>query len=408
MNTLFIRLKNLPFYLCPAFIFTAGTMIFINLLTLIPSENMNALYDGLHSGITALFAFSGATFIIYFICKNTKKAVAAGYCVLLFDAVIYSICKVHISFVFVVILSLIFSFFFERGSLLAAFSVCSLISVITALSIGISYEYLFELLKAFCSSLKGKGALFGIINNAYSLLFSDNLSKLFYHKDYSGTAFVNSEIVTGVIDIFKAQKVAGIGVSKYMTGKYFVNIFVSSGLFLLLYQRFEKEQKMAFLLCFAIAVVFGDVRLFALFLLLYNPLMYLGYLFLIAVSYLSSYLLDIRIVFLKSGSLIELFRYLNKPVYFILAGLVITALTYFSESIILSKFDFQNRRIFPYGVKKLIAALGGERNIERIKENELTVRNPNLINILALDCEIKGNTVTLYPDDISALKPFFE
>ena len=407
MNNLFLRLKNLPIYLCPAFIFTAGTLLVINIITLIPSKRFEALYEGVNTAIPALFAFAACALIVFYVCKNSKKAIAAGYSILLFDVVLFSLCNVHISFVFSIILSLLFSFVFERFNLVSAFTFCAVISLVLALLSGLGYDYLFSLLKALCSKLKGRGALFGLVNNAYSLFFSYNLSKLFYFKDYSGTALSESGIITGVIDIFKAQKVAGINVSKYLTGKYFVNVFVSLGLLLLLIRKLEEEKQAAFFISFLVAVIFGDVRLFALFILVYNPLMYIGYLFLVFVSYLSAFLLDIRIVFLKSGSLFELFKYMDKPVYFFLAGLVITVLTYFLESIIISKFDFQSSRFIPFEVRRIIKALGGERNIEKVRGDCVILKNSNLVDILSLDCEVHGNSVSLYSDEISLLKQYF-
>ena len=178
-------------------------------------------------------------------------------------------------------------------------------------------------------------------------------------------------------------------------------------MFLLLFKKFENEQQIAFACCFGLAVVFGDVRLFSLFILVYNPMMYFGYLLVTAISYLSAYLLDIRIAFLKTGSLFELFKYMEKPVYFIITGLVITVLTYFLESLILSKFDFQSRKILPLEIRKIVIALGGYRNIERISDEKVILKNPNLVNILNLDCEIKGSEVTLHPDDLCALKAYF-
>ena len=407
MNNLFLRLKNLPFYLSLSFIFTAITLIAVNILALVNSKPVSAVYDAFYSGISALFAFCAGVMICFYVCKNTKKSVAAGYCILVFDAVLFALCRVHISFVFAIILALFFSSLFEKYSLLAAFCICFLTSLAFSLALGLGYDYLFSFLKALCLTLKGRGALFGLVNNVYSLVFSSNLETLFYHKDYSGTAFVNSNVITGVIDIFNAQKLAGINAAKYLTGKYFVNIFVSVGVFLLIYQRLESTVKSAFFLCFLLGVIFGDIRLFALFLLIYNPFMYFGYLLLTLVSYLAAYLLDIRIMLLKTGSLFELFKYMDKPIYFILTGLVITVLAYFLESLILTKFDFQSRRIVPSNIRKLVNALGGDRNIEKITGETVILRNPNLINILSLDCEIKGSEVTLLPDDISALREYY-
>ena len=76
------------------------------------------------------------------------------------------------------------------------------------------------------------------------------------------------------------------------------------------------------------------------------------------------------------------------------------------ENIIISKFDFQSKRILPYEVRKIVNSLGGESNIERINKGELLVKNPNLINILNLDCEIRGNRVKLLYDDLEKLRQF--
>ncbi|MBE6742468.1 MAG: hypothetical protein E7570_09245 [Ruminococcaceae bacterium] len=408
MNNLFLRLKNLPFYLSLAFIFSALTLLFINTLTLIPSTQMEKLYAGVNSAVTFLFALAAGVMINYRVCKNTRKALAAGFSLLLFDAVLFTLCGVHISFLLSIILSLAFSFITEKLSLINAFAVCSLISLAIALGLGLSYDLLLSLLKSFCTQMKGRGAIIGMINNAYSLAFSENLASLFYNNDYSGTAYVNGEIVSGVTNIFKAQGVAGDSVSRFLTGKYFVNIFLSLGIFALLFNKLEDEKKTAFSLCFALGVIFGDVRLFALFVLVYNPIMYLGYLALIIVSYLTAYLLDIRIAYERAGSVFELFRDFDKPFYFILAGVVLSILTYFLESIIISKVDFSGRKILPKEVRQIVKALGGERNIERAEEGIITVTNPNLINILSLDCEIKGDKVTLLPDDFDLIYRFFK
>ena len=406
MNDLFYRLKNLPYYLCPAFIMSAVVIFLINLITLIPGERFLSLYNGFFSGISALFAFAAAGLICYAVSKNTKKALASGFCILLFDIVLFSLCNVHISFVTAVILSLVFAFIYGKNDFYPAFFACSLLSLVLALCVGLSYDFLYSALKSFCLGLKGKGALFGTVNNLYSILFSDNLEKLFYHKDFSGTAFVDGKIVSGVMDVFSAQGIAGINASKFLSGKYFVNIFLSVGIFSLIFPRLDREGKAAVFLCLLNAVVFGDTRLFALFVLVFNPLMYFGYLLLVFLSYFFANLLDIRMMFFRQGSLIEMFKYMDKPFYFLLAGAVLAVLSFFVENIIISKFDFQSKRILPYEVRKIVNSLGGESNIERINKGELLVKNPNLINILNLDCEIRGNRVKLLYDDLEKLKQF--
>ena len=407
MSNLFLRLKNLPFYLCYAFIFSAFVLIAVNVLGLFSAEQFQTLYEDLSASCSALFAASSGALITYYVCQNSKKAIAASFCVLLFDFILFSLTEVHISFIFSVILSLLFSSVFEKSNVISAFFICALISITTSLLLGFLYEYLFELLKAFCSDLKGKGALFGTVNNFYSIMFSNNFEELFYHKEYSGAAYINGNVISGVMDIFTAQEVAGISVSKYLSGKYFVNIFLSIGLFITLYARLDSITKGAFASAFILSVIFGDARLLALFILIYNPAMYLGYLLLIMISYLVAYLLDIRLVYFKNGSLFELFTFGEKYAYFFLSGIVLIALTYFLESIILSKFDFQSRKIIPREVKQIVNALGGEGNIERIKGEKLFVKNANLIDILRLDCDIKENLVLLNYDDLELLKKFY-
>ena len=404
MNDLFYRLKNLPIYLCPAFAFCAALLILINTISLF---GFDELYSGVSAAAPVLFSCASALLMCHYSCKSFKKALAAGFCILAYDAVLFSLCSAHISFVFGIILSLFFSYIAKRFPIYQCFLICIFTVLVLSLSAGLSYEYLYSVLKKLCGILKGRGALFGAVNNLYSLLFSNNLSSLFFHKDYSGTAFSGGRIVSGVLDIFEAQGVAGTNASRYLSGKFIVNIFVCSALFLLINKRLDKNEKTALFICFLLAVLFGDIRLFSLFLLIYNPLMYLGFLLITAISYFSAYLLDVQLVYFKEGGIFELIKYRDKVLYFILAGFVIAVLTYFFEKIILSKYDFQSRKILPYDVKKIVSALGGDENIERINGERVELKNPNLIDILRLDCDIRGNNAYLNYDDLILLNKYY-
>jgi hypothetical protein len=141
--------------------------------------------------------------------------------------------------------------------------------------------------------------------------------------------------------------------------------------------------------------------------LLYNPVLYFSYLILIFISYFVSSLLDIRIGFINNGSIIELFKYGNDWFYFILAGVVIAFLSYFTSKLVTSNFDFQNKSILPKEIRKIVKALGGEDNIVKIFRNKVYVENPNLIDIIKLDCEIHENEITLCFDDLELLKEYF-
>lgn len=407
MTDLIHRLKSLPIYLSAPLGVCAVYLIMIYSVCLIPLPRANSLYEGFNSGITFIFAVLSAAAINFNICKNRKKAALCAGAVLFYDLVLFSLCEMHISLVFAIILSLLFSFICKKQSLFYSFIICLLISLILALSAGMGYEYFYRLLRGFCAFLKGKGALYGASENAYSLLFGNSLKKVFLGSDYSGSAYSKGKIISGVLDLFKTQKVAGINCSKYLSGKYFANIFLPIGISALVFQKLERRQKTPFILCLICAAVFGDVRLFSLFLLIYNPLMYLGYLVLISLSYFSAYILDIRIMHFGEGSVFELAKYMDKIGYFLAAGAVLAILSFFFESIILSKFDFQSRKILPLEVRKTVSALGGERNIERIEGETVYLRNPNLTDILKIDCEIHGNAVTLLPDEFASLKKFF-
>lgn len=81
--------------------------------------------------------------------------------------------------------------------------------------------------------------------------------------------------------------------------------------------------------------------------------------------------------------------------------------SYFISRLLIAKFDIRENRILPKPVKKIVAALGGEDNIERISNGKLYVKNPNLIDILRIDCDIHENEVTMMYDEMDMLKEYF-
>jgi hypothetical protein len=145
----------------------------------------------------------------------------------------------------------------------------------------------------------------------------------------------------------------------------------------------------------------------SLFIFLYNPVLYFCYLILIAISYLIPILLDIRIGYVDNATIVELFKYANNYFYFILSGVVIALLSYFVFRLVVLKYDFQSKVIYPKEVNYIVKALGGTENIITVSRNKVIVQNPNLINILNLDCEIHENEITLLYDDLQLLKEFF-
>ena len=143
------------------------------------------------------------------------------------------------------------------------------------------------------------------------------------------------------------------------------------------------------------------------FLLFYNPLIFAGFIFVGGVGYFVASLVDIRIGFSTFASVFNLFRYGRSIGYFLLVGFVLAVLMYFVVQIVVTKFDMDNQKYYPKEVRRLVKSLGGERNIENLENGVLTVRNPNLIDILKVDCEIRQNTVILIDNDYNLLKEYF-
>ena len=52
--------------------------------------------------------------------------------------------------------------------------------------------------------------------------------------------------------------------------------------------------------------------------------------------------------------------------------------------------------------------LGGEENISGYENGIVYVKNPNLIDVLMLDCLIKENAVTLNTEDYDLIKKYYD
>lgn len=408
MNNLMRNIKKILKSISYPLIFLSAFSLLISILSLLPIDELQTVKNYFSGGINILFCICVTAFIVFYYCDNAKKAITSAFAVTMSDLFFFAVTGEHYSFLFIVFLSFVCSVLFNNIDLLYGYFALMLCAIVCALVLGLIYPYMYDLLKSFCSLIKNKPGLFGVINNVYSIAFSENFGEMFYHKSYSESILVNDNLTSGAVDIFIASEENPMPiVSKYLSGKYFVNIFVSAGVFLSLFSKFKEKEKDAFVFVSLLAFVAGDVRFLSLFLLLFNPFVYICYLFLVFVCYLVSRMLDIRIGFVENGSLFELFKYGNKWIYFILTGLVIVLLTYFAIRLVLTKFDFQKRKFLPRDVKKLVAALGGDRNIDQIKHDKLYVRNPNLINILNIDCEIHENEITLNYDDLQLLKEYY-
>ena len=408
MNGLLLSLKKSPSYLAYPFIFISAFLLIVNFLSMFPIEAFERVYVYCEDSVELLFGIASVFFVCCFV-STTKKAIMSALCYAFADSVFFSLSNEHFGLVFAVFFAFAVSAVLSNLDLFYAFLLLLVSGVIIGLFFGFVYEYLFSLLKSFCAFLSKRALLFSFINNAYSLFFSDNLSELIYNKDYSGAVYFNDELVAGIRNIFLADtENPQMNVSLLMTGKYYVNIFVSTGMFAALYSKFNQKQLSALVLTYSLSLLFGDIKLFSLFILLYNPIVYLAFLALSFISYLVPRLLDIRIGFARNGSVIELFRYGQKWIYFIISGLIIAVMAYFLSQLVIARFDLQSRKMLPREVRKIVNALGGEKNIDKLTSDRLYVKNPNLINVLMLDCDIHENEITLHYGDFDLIKDYFQ
>ena len=345
-------------------------------------------------------------YTVYYSTKNAQKGAAASFCLLSGTLVYHSLTENFFSLVFVVIVSALLSLVFYKMRISYAVLTCFCVLFVIALSFGLLHPLLFEYLKAIAKLISGRGALFGALNEVYSLFISDDFNDLFYNTAYSKSELISGKIVSGAVNIFKADSNNSV-CAEYLTGKFFVNVFLTLGVFVSLIKSMRDDLKLAFVLSCICAVTAGNTLPFALFLLVYNPVLYAAYILVTAVSYIIPPLINLNIGFEENASIISLVKYGNSWGYFLITGVVLAVLTYFVCRLVLSRFKLSYGRFYPKKVRKIISSLGGEENIVSIKNEAVRVSNPNMVNILTLDCDIHGDRVSLNPDDLELIAEYF-
>ncbi len=362
------------------------------------------------SNLIISFAYSAICpgFIALYYIKNHKTSLCLSSAVLLLNLLYYALSGEVLGLGFITLYSALLIVLIKKLDLFYAFILSVLLSVMFAVILFLLASPFQKLLNLLAATLYNKPTLFGVVNNVYSMLFGNELGNLIYHKSYGGAVFSEGEIVSGVISSFLNKPDAPSGsVSAFLTGQYFTNIFLPIGIFLALFSRIKEHYLLPFSLTMLLSIVFGNNILLGVFLFFYNPFLYFGYLLTVFICYLVPRLMHLSIGFAHHASLFELISYGNNWVYFILIGFVLTVMMYFVCILVLSKYDLASKRYFPKEVKALVNALGGERNIINIDQAKLYVTNPNLIDVLKVDCEIKGNEITLIDSDLELLYDYF-
>ncbi len=408
MNSIISTIKKAPNCLAhPVFYLSAATAV-ISIISLFPVDVFKNIGEEFENGFNVLFLVLCGGIIGNCVCKNSKKAATVSFCLLLADVIYFSFANYHFSLLFIVCASFLLSYFAQKFDVLPGYLSCLVICVTIGLVSGSLYYIFDSLINMTADTVSGNGALFGLFDNLYLMLFGTQFRDIVLTKSYSTAQIVGGNIVSGALNVFKATvKNPTVTTSLFLSGKYFLNIFVTIGAYLAFVKKMDLREQVAFSSAALIAILFGKIELFLIYILCFNPISYFAYLAIAFVSYLTASFLDLRLGYLENGSLIELFKYSNNMLYFVIAGTVLAALTYFLFRIVITKYDFESKMILPRATNKLVKALGGDENIIKIENGSVIVSNPNLIDVLKVDCEIHENTVTLYYDDYLLLKEYY-
>lgn len=405
MKKLFLSLDRYRSQLSLAFLLLSVIVILFNLFSLLPVDELLYVRDYFEVNLNLFMAVLFCSYIVYSVCGKFDKSLCATTSLLVADMVCFAVTELHFSPVLILFLIFVLTKIYEKLELIYAFCISLFFCVTVSLIIGLTQPIFYEFLKQFALFLSEKPSLFNVVNNIFVLFFSTQLEDIIFNTGIGASMVINDTAVTGVKGVFEATvDNPNQMTSQFLTGKYFVNIFVAIGAFLNVFSKLNIKQKATLSLVTIVSVVFGNNILLSLYLLLLNPISYVGYLMLIFVCNIVSTLLDLRIGYLQNGNIIELFDYANNMIYFIIAGFIICILSYFVFRIIFAQFDSDNEILLSKDAKRIFSALGGKKNIESIEDNCVFVRNANLINILKLDCEIYSNKVILLEDDMQILK----
>lgn len=408
MNSIISTIKKAPNCLAhPVFYLSAATAV-ISIISLFPVDAFKNIGEEFENGFNVLFLVLCGGIIGNCVCKNSKKAATVSFCLLLADVIYFSFANYHFSLLFIVCASFLLSYFAQKFDVLPGYLSCLVICVTIGFVSGSLYYIFDSLINMTADTVSGNGALFGLFDNLYLMLFGTQFRDIVLTKSYSTAQIVGGNIVSGALNVFKATvKNPTVTTSLFLSGKYFLNIFVTVGAYLAFVKKMDLREQVAFSSAASIAILFGKTELFLIYILWFNPISYFAYLAIAFASYLTASFLDLRLGYLENGSLIELFKYSNNMLYFVIAGTVLAALTYFLFRIVITKYDFESKMILPRVTNKLVKALGGDENIIKAENGSVIVSNPNLIDVLKVDCEIHENTVTLYYDDYLLLKEYY-
>lgn len=177
------------------------------------------------------------------------------------------------------------------------------------------------------------GIAFGVTNAVLNTFSLNDLQNLIYHTSFGGSKFINGEIITGAVDIFRAKSATSES-AMFLCGKYLI-MFSIIGIVL----SINKHKNEAYLIALA-AVLTGNISVFLIMLLFnFTPLYFVALLFAFF-CYLISNLASIKSGFYCSGSLIELLIQKENLIYIFAIGIFICAVSYYASRLVKEKLKW--------------------------------------------------------------------
>lgn len=357
------------------------------------------------------FSFASSVLIAAFIAscvsRDSKVTAVLSSGILCFELVFYAFSERALG----VGLSVFVSFAFVKYLSKLDMKYLVLLSVFCGALLGAAFGFACPLvekgIRALALAVKGNAFAFGALNDVFTLLFGNFFSDLFYHTDYGAATVLDNKLLVGAVNVFEyAVDEPHSSAAAYLTGRYYANIFIPVGIYAALFKKIKSRFSTPLFLATAVSAFLGNNVLFLIFVLFYNPFLFIAFSLSNALACLGSALSDVRVGFVNNASLFGMFKYMNSPLYFFSVGAVCCALAYFVSRFVLEKYDFDTYKFVPPSVKKLFDALGGEDNIEKLDTDAVIVYNPNLVNILKIDCDICENRITLNDDDLNTLSEY--
>ncbi len=407
MNRLFKSFDKLRKNCSVAFLLTALLCLLVSLI----SELQFGIFVTVNEFLKDNYIFFVDLIFVCFISSiSSNRNCKNYYAIVIFIASDLYYCisiGEHFSLVYSILFALLLNYIFSKLKSELAFLLSILVGFVTTALFVYIEPFVLIYIKQLAEFVKNKPSLFSVINNIYTLLFSDRLGEFIYSTGIGLTKVANNEIITGVKSYFIYDVInKDISVSKFLSSEYIVNIFATFGILLNLYNKVDNKSKITFVIILVSTLVGGNNLILSLFLLLLNPISYFTYLIIIFMSNAVVSMIDIRIGYINYPNLIELIKFIDKPFYFMIVGIIVVALTYFLFELVSKNMSTDSDFFLDKNSKRIITAIGGLKNIDRFEDGILYVKNPNLINILKIDCEIYNNKVILLENDIIVLKEY--